>query len=233
MISCCVLLANAAFLMQFIKESQVRVRQARFRTGFPENTTIFCNFSLVFSEQDKLACVHLTVTLTHLAISPSIPVQQDIIHPNICLNTAKPIGLWTRLRSCIMPSCPAFHIKGSALCVGFIQLSPTCAQSHLRSWDDLNAACETSLHMGPSVPRGAGHWSLDPGSCICTSWICIDVSPCNSFHLLLGWARGTAGPTEHPLPGILCCMKLWSRRGCAEQCGKVGWSRAVQAKGSS
>lgn len=74
MISCCVLLANAAFLMQFIKESQVRVRQARFRTGFPENTTIFCNFSLVFSEQDKLACVHLTVTLTHLAISPFIPV---------------------------------------------------------------------------------------------------------------------------------------------------------------
>lgn len=72
MISCCVLLASAAFLMQFIKESQVRVRQARFKTGFPENTTIFCNFSLVFLEQDKLACVHLAVTLTRFAVFPSI-----------------------------------------------------------------------------------------------------------------------------------------------------------------
>lgn len=78
MISCCVLLASAAFQMQFIKESWVRVRKARFKTGFPENTTVFCNFPLVFSEQDKLACVHLTVTPIRFAISPSIPTRH---HP--------------------------------------------------------------------------------------------------------------------------------------------------------
>lgn len=115
-----------------------------------------------------------------------------------------------------MPSYPAFQIKGSALCVGFIQLSPISAQSHLRNWDDPSAVCETSLYMGPSVPRGPGHWSLGLGSYICSSWICIDVFPCNSFRPLLRWARGTAGLTECPLPGILWCVKLWSRRGCAE-----------------
>lgn len=103
-----------------------------------------------------------------------------------------------------MPSCPAFHIKGSALCVGFIQLSPTCAQSHLRSWDDLNAACETSLHMGPSVPRGAGHWSLDPGSCICTSWICIDVSP---FICCSGGPEAQLAPLNVP---CLAFSAVWS-----------------------
>lgn len=116
---------------------------------------------------------------TWVWLPPALPsplpfvVQQGIIHPNICLHTAKPTGLWTRLCSWIMPSCPAFQIKGS---VGFIQLSPISAQSHLRNWDDLNAVCQTSLYVGPSVPRGPVHWSLGLGSCICTSWICIDVS---------------------------------------------------------
>lgn len=88
-------------------------------------------------------------------------VQQDIIHPNICLHTAKPTGLWTRSCSWIIPSCPVFQIKGSALRVGLIQLCPISAQSHLKDWDNLNAACETSLYKGPSVPRGPGHWSLN------------------------------------------------------------------------
>lgn len=42
--------------------------------------------------------------------------------------------------------------------------------------------------------------------------------PCNFFHPVFRSARGTAGLTECPLPGILSCMKLWSGRGCAEQC---------------
>lgn len=71
MISCCVSLANAAFLMQFIKESQVAARQTIFKSGFPGNVTIFCNISFVSSEQDKLADIHLAVTPTSFAISPS------------------------------------------------------------------------------------------------------------------------------------------------------------------
>lgn len=71
-----------------------------------------------------------------------------------------------------MPSCPAFQTKGTALCVAFIQPSHIAAQSHLRNWDDLNVVCETSLYMGPSVPRVPGHWSLDLGSSVCNSWMC-------------------------------------------------------------
>lgn len=119
-----------------------------------------------------------------------------------------------------MPSCPAFHIKGSALCVGFIQLSPISAQSHLRDWDDLNAVCETSLYLGWSVPRRPGHWSLNLGSCICTWWICTDVFPCNSFHPLLRWARGTAGLTDCP---CLASSGVWS-------CGVEGDVQSSVAK---
>lgn len=107
MISCCVLLASAVFLMQFIKESQVRVRQARFKTGFPENTTIFCNFSLVFSKQDKLACVHLTVTPSHFAISPSISSPTRYHPPKYLLAYCKTnwfMNQVMQLNHAIMPS---------------------------------------------------------------------------------------------------------------------------------
>lgn len=107
MISCCVLLASAAFLMQFIKESQVRVRQARFKTGFPENTTIFCNFSLVFFEQDKLACVHLTVTPIRFAISPSLPSPTGHHPPKYLLPYCKThwfMNQVMQLNHAIMPS---------------------------------------------------------------------------------------------------------------------------------
>lgn len=46
-------------------------RQARFKSGFPGNITTFSNVSFVSSEQDKLVDIHLTVTLTRFAISPS------------------------------------------------------------------------------------------------------------------------------------------------------------------
>lgn len=84
MISCYVLLANAAFLMQFIKESQVAARQARVRSGCLGNATIFCNVSFVSSEQDKLAGIQLTLTPTHFAISPS-SLSPTRHHPPKCL----------------------------------------------------------------------------------------------------------------------------------------------------
>lgn len=111
MISGCVLLANAAFLMQFIKESRVAARQARFKSGFPGNVTIFCNISFVSSEQDKLADIHLAATSTLFAISTCSPSPTRHHPPKCLLAYCKTKGTVRNQAMLLNHDCYAQHFR--------------------------------------------------------------------------------------------------------------------------